>query len=260
VGSIIDALITDVRRSATGEPRLIDALVIAGVDVSDDPRASELLGALDDGPFLVALSTHHSDVTERADVVFPVAVVTEKAGAFTDWEGRIKPFSAAVRGTPHLPDGRVLAMLADVMDVPFGNGDVASLRAELDLLTPWTGPHPDAPTVAAPTAEAVGSTSARLGSWRLLLDRGRLQEGEPHLAATARATEALMSIGTAEALGVAGADVITVSTPSGAVTLPLRIADVVDGAIWTPMCSEGCDLLSIGAFHGATVRVTGGAS
>ena len=260
VGSIIDALITDVRRSATGETRLIDALVIAGVDVSDDPRAGELLGALDEGPFLVALSTHHSDVTERADVVFPVAVVTEKAGAFTDWEGRIKPFSAAVRGTPHLPDGRVLAMLADVMDVPFGNGDVASLRAELDLLTPWTGPHPDAPTVAAPTAEAVGSTSARLGSWRLLLDRGRLQEGEPHLAATARATEALMSRGTAEALGVAGADVITVSTPSGAVTLPLRIADVVDGAIWAPMCSEGCDLLSIGAFHGATVRVTGGAS
>lgn len=259
-GGIVEELIADVHRSATGQRRLIDALVIAGVDVSDDPRAGELLGALDDAPFLVALSTHHTDVTERADVVFPVAVVSEKAGAFTDWEGRVKPFSAAVRGTPNLPDGRVLGMLADVMDVPFGKGDVASLRAELDSLTPWTGSRPSAPEVAAPAAVTGGPGSARLGSWRLLLDRGRLQEGEPHLAATARPTEALMSLSTAEALGVAGVDVITVSTDSGGITIPLRIADVVDGAIWAPMCSEGCDLISISAFHGSSVSITGSPS
>lgn len=259
-GGIVEELIADVHRSATGQRRLIDALVIAGVDVSDDPRAGELLGALDDAPFLVALSTHHTDVTERADVVFPVAVVSEKAGAFTDWEGRVKPFSAAVRGTPNLPDGRVLGMLADVMDVPFGKGDVASLRAELDALTPWTGSRPSAPEVAAPAAVTGGPGSARLGSWRLLLDRGRLQEGEPHLAATARPTEALMSLSTAEALGVAGVDVITVSTDSGGITIPLRIADVVDGAIWAPMCSEGCDLISISAFHGSSVSITGSPS
>lgn len=259
-GGIVEELIADVHRSATGQRRLIDALVIAGVDVSDDPRAGELLGALDDAPFLVALSTHHTDVTERADVVFPVAVVSEKAGAFTDWEGRVKPFSVAVRGTPNLPDGRVLGMLADVMDVPFGKGDVASLRAELDALTPWTGSRPSAPEVAAPAAVTGGPGSARLGSWRLLLDRGRLQEGEPHLAATARPTEALMSLSTAEALGVAGVDVITVSTDSGGITIPLRIADVVDGAIWAPMCSEGCDLISISAFHGSSVSITGSPS
>lgn len=259
-GGIVEELIADVHRSATGQRRLIDALVIAGVDVSDDPRAGELLGALDDAPFLVALSTHHTDVTERADVVFPVAVVSEKAGAFTDWEGRVKPFSAAVRGTPNLPDGRVLGMLADVMDVPFGKGDVASLRDELDALTPWTGSRPSAPEVAAPAAVTGGPGSARLGSWRLLLDRGRLQEGEPHLAATARPTEALMSLSTAEALGVAGVDVITVSTDSGGITIPLRIADVVDGAIWAPMCSEGCDLISISAFHGSSVSITGSPS
>ncbi|MGI9197909.1 MAG: NADH-quinone oxidoreductase subunit G [Candidatus Nanopelagicales bacterium] len=254
--ALIATILGDRARAEAEEPRQIDALLVAGLDVEDWPDAASLRAALDAVPFLVALSTHHSEVTERADVVFPVAVVAEKAGGFTDWEGRVRSFGAAIRGASTFPDGRVLAMVADSMDVPFGPGDVSTLRAELDRLTPWDGAR-----VAAPQ---VGSDSASLGtvlaSWRLLLDRGRLQEGEPHLAATARPTEALMSQATADSLGVAGSATVTLSTSAGSVTLPLRIADVVDGAVWAPLNSEGSALLAIGARHGSVVTVRGGAA
>ena len=144
----IDEILRDAQRTADGEPRVIDAVVIAGLQIEDHPRAAELRQALAEVPFVVSLATHGSEISEFADVVFPVAVVTEKAGGFTDWEGRVRPFAQAVHGTHTLPDGRVLGMIADAMDVPFGLGDVAQLREELDRLTPWSGPRAAAPNVS----------------------------------------------------------------------------------------------------------------
>jgi len=254
--SLVDAILGDASRVEREEARHIDALLVAGVEVADHERAEDLRRALSDVPFLVALSTHHNDVTEVADVVFPVAVVAEKAGSFTDWEGRTKPFSAAIHGAQSVADGRVLAMIADSMDVTFGSGDVAALRTEMDRLGTWSGPRPAAPSVAPAAADASGNVA--LATWRLLLDAGVLQEGEPHLAATARATEALMSAETARSLGLGQAGSVTVSTDQGSLELPLRIADVVDGTVWVPMTSEGSRVLAIGATHGTRVRVTGG--
>lgn len=256
--SLVDAILGDATRAEREEARLVDALLVAGVEVADHERADDLRRALSNIPFLVALSTHHNDVSEVADVVFPVAVVAEKAGSFTDWEGRTKPFSAAIHGAQSVADGRVLAMIADAMDVAFGSGDVASLRAEMDRLGMWSGARLAAPSVAPASTDAVGTVA--LATWRLLLDAGALQEGEPHLAATARPTEALMSEETARALGLGQAASVTVSTDQGSLELPLRIADVVDGAVWVPMTSEGSRVLAIGASHGTRVRVTGGAA
>ena len=253
---VIDEVLSDVGRAARDEPRVYDALVISGLDVADDPRADDLRRALEGVPFLVSFATHHSEVTEQADVVFPVAVVSEKAGSFTDWEGRTKPFSAAVRGAQTITDARALAMLADVMDAPIGSGDVGSLRAEMDALGRWNGPRPSAPD-DRPAASTEGTA---LATWRLLLDRGRLQEDEPHLAATARPVEAVMSESTATALGVAGRSTVMLASDRGSVELPLRIDDVADGTVWAPLYSEGRDLQALGLRHGSAVNVTGGAA
>jgi NADH-quinone oxidoreductase subunit G len=110
--------------------------------------------------------------------------------------------------------------------------------------------------VAPGSTESTSGTA--LATWRLLLDAGALQEGEPHLAATARPTEALMGAETARALGLAQSSSVVVATDQGAIELPLRIGDVVDGTVWIPMTSEGSRALSIGASHGTRVRVTGG--
>ena len=64
------------------------ALVIAGVDPDDLPDPAAALAAVERASFVVSLELRASAVTDRADVVFPVAAVAEKAGTFVNWEGR----------------------------------------------------------------------------------------------------------------------------------------------------------------------------
>src|SRR5690606_36732690 len=71
--------------AAAGE---LDALVVGGVDPDDlpDPRAAR--AGLDAAGFVVSLEMRPSPVTERADVVLPIAPAVEKSGTFLNWEGR----------------------------------------------------------------------------------------------------------------------------------------------------------------------------
>ena len=117
----------------------LDALVIAGVDPGDlaDPAAA--LDALDATPFIVSLEIRASAITDRADVVLPVAAVVEKAGTFVNWEGRPGTFGA-VFGVPGVEsDLQVLGRIADEMDVHLGLPDAAAARRELAGLGGWPG-------------------------------------------------------------------------------------------------------------------------
>jgi len=228
--------------------RELDALLIGGVDPADLPDPLAALSALDATPFVVSLELRHSAVTERADVVFPVAPVVEKSGAFLDWEGRARPFRAAL-ATNATSDARVLQILADELGIDLGVDDDAGN---------WDGPAPVAPTVPAapPTA---GPGQAVLSTWRMLLDDGRLQDGEPHLAGTARPPVARLSAGTAAEIGAEGAEAVTVRTGRGAITLPLLITDMPDRVVWLPMNSSGSAVLTqLGAASGAVVTVEPG--
>ena len=226
------------------------ALLIGGVELSDYPDAALAVAAVEKTGFVVSLENHHSAVTERADVVLPVAVVTEKSGTFLDWEGRPRPFGQVLRDALTMGDARVLAMIAEAMgaSVP---GDVPSLRRELGALGPWTGAR-----TPAPSAEAgAGAAGVRLATWRQLIDSGVMQEGEPHLAATARPTVAVLSAATAAAFG----ESVTVSGPAGSVTLPVVVGDILDDVVWLPLNSPGCHVYAdLGAREGDEVRLSAG--
>ncbi len=92
---------------------------MAGVDPADlaDPRRAD--DALDNVEFLVSLEVRMSPVARRADVVFPVAPVVEKAGTFVDWEGRTRTFEAVLTTTA-MSDARILDALAAEFDVELG--------------------------------------------------------------------------------------------------------------------------------------------
>jgi NADH-quinone oxidoreductase subunit G len=226
------------------------ALVLAGVGLDDYPDPRLATQAVEATGFVVSLENHHSAVTALADVVLPVAVVTEKAGTFLDWEGRPRPFGQVFRDALTMSDARVLAMVSEAMGLP-APADVTAIRSELGRLGPWAGARAEAPAVA-PVASPDGIL---LASWRQLLDSGVMQEGEPHLAATARPTVALMSAATAAGLG----DSVTVTGPTGSVTLPAVVADVLDDVVWVPLNSPGCHVhADLGAVPGATVRLSPG--
>ncbi|WP_068149910.1 NADH-quinone oxidoreductase subunit G [Rhodococcoides corynebacterioides] len=235
------------------------ALVLGGVDAADAPDPDAVRDAVDRAEFVVALNIRRSELTDRADVVFPVAAVTGKAGTYVDWEGRRRAFPAALPTASLLPDGRVLDALANAMGHTLGTSDPVTTLAELDRL----GSDPtDRPMVApvSPPREAAAAGTAVLDSWRMLLDGGSLQDGEDALAGTARTPVVRLSEATAVEVGVADGDPVTLSTDHGAVTFPLEIADLPDRVVWAPLHAPGAALQEhLGVGPAATVRVAGGA-
>ncbi|MCA1007903.1 NADH-quinone oxidoreductase subunit G [Rhodococcus hoagii] len=239
--------------AASGE---IGALLVGGVDPDDlpDPRAA--LAALDAADFVVSLELRHSAVTDRADVVFPVAPVAEKTGSFVDWEGRVRPFETALPRTGALPDLRVLDAIAAEARRPLVLPDVASARAELDRLGFWRGARP--PMIGTPPSATPepGPGEAVLAGWRMLLDAGRMQDGEPFLAGTARPSVVRLSADCAAELGMREGDPVTVGTDRGSVTLPLAITDLPYRVVWLPIHSPGSAVhRQLGARPGDVVRV-----
>ena len=238
----------------------IDALLIAGVDPDDLPDPDGALAALDATGFIVSLEQRVSAVTDRADVVFPVAAVAEKAGTFVNWEGRPGSFLAALSVPSADSDLEILGEIADEMDVHLGLPGAAAARAELAALGFAAAGPPAAGTAGGsagvPGRAPAGPGEAVLSTWHHLLDAGRLQDGEPNLAGTARTAAAVMSAATAAEAGAADGGKVTVATGRGEITVPLRIADMPDRVVWLPTNSAGCAVRrQLGAGHGASVRV-----
>jgi NADH-quinone oxidoreductase subunit G len=242
---------------AAAEAGELAALVIAGVDVADLPDPAAALRALEKTPFIVSLELRASAVTDRADVVFPVAAVAEKAGTFVNWEGRGASFSAALSVPGIRTDLYVLGAIADEMDVHLGLPDAAAARAELVALGAWRGAHPAAPAVLSSSAGSVaGDTGLRLATWHQLIDAGRMQDGEPYLAGTARPVEARVSAATAAAAGLADGDKVTVTSTAGSVTVPLDVTEMADGVVWLPANSPGSAVRAdLAAGHGSRVSL-----
>ncbi len=216
----------------------LGALLIGGVELDDLPDPAAALAALDAAPFVVSLELRHSAVTDRADVVFPVAPVTEKAGTFVNWEGRPRPFPAALPPNA-TPDARVLAALADEVGIDVGLRDPAAVRDELARLGTWQGTRPADPDTPGQAPAAPEAGQAVLAGWRMLLDDGRLQDGERFLAGTARPAVARLSPLTAAEIGVSDGDPVTVASAHGDITVPLEITEMPDRVVWLPLNSSG---------------------
>ncbi|MEV6975558.1 molybdopterin-dependent oxidoreductase, partial [Kitasatospora sp. NPDC093806] len=221
----------------------LDALLVGGVDPDDLPDPALAEEALAAVPFVVSLELRPSAVTAHADVVLPVAAVAEKAGTFLDWEGRVRMFEAALKpdqqmGRHLYPDLRVLNMLADALGHRLGLPDVRAARLELDRFTPWTGDRPAAPAAHPGLLPRPATGQAVLAGWRLLLDRGSLQQGDPHLAGTRHPAVARISPTTAEEIGAAGAAALRLTGPAGSLTLPLELTkEMPDRTVWIPLNS-----------------------
>ncbi|MFJ7262556.1 NADH-quinone oxidoreductase subunit G [Streptomyces globosus] len=246
-----------VEAAAAGE---LTALLVAGVEVADLPDPERARTALREA-FTVSLELRPGEVTDHADVVLPVAAVAEKTGTFVNWEGRVRPFEAALKPDqmtrPLAPaDSRVLHMLADAADRPLGLPDVHAVRREIDRLGRWAGERPAAQPGSPAALPRPAAGEAVLAGHRLLLDLGRLQEGDDALAGTRHEASARLSAATAAETGVKDGDLLAVTGPSGTVALPLRITEMPDRVVWLPLNSTGSGVRAdTGALPGTLVRI-----
>jgi len=233
----------------------IGALLVGGVDPLDGINSQAALAALDTA-FVVCLEIAPSEVTMRADVVLPVAAITEKSGSFLNWEGRARSFDAAVHDSLNRSDLRILSMVAEEMGAPLKLSTVSAAAKEIASLGVWEGARASMKAVSAEKAPTLSGDQFILNSWRRLLDLGTLQKGEENLAGTARQTIAVISPKRAQAMGVADGDLLKISSALGSVTLPALVEDIHDDAVWAPRNSRGSQLLiNLGVGHGAVVTV-----
>jgi NADH-quinone oxidoreductase subunit G len=233
----------------------IGALLVGGVDPLDGDNSQSALAALEKA-FVVSLEIASSTVTQRADVVLPVAAITEKSGSFLNWEGRPRAFDTAVQDSLNRSDLRILSMIAEEMGLTVNLATVTSAIKEIASLGKWDGARVSMNKVSASAQPAVSGDQFILTSWRRLLDLGTLQQGEENLAGTARATVAVISPKRASALGVVDGDKLKISTSLGSVTLNALVEDIHDDALWAPRNSRGSQLLvNLGVAHGAVVSV-----
>ena len=216
----------------------VKALVVGGVDLRDfdDPAAARK--ALDEVDFLVSLEVRRSEVTDRADVILPVAPPLEKNGTFINWEGRLRPFGQAIASRSQT-DRLVFDALASEFGVDLGLHDLVGLYDQVNPLMQWNGQREEFVPATASELVEVGQGEALLATHKPMLDAGRLQDGATMLAGSARRPVVFASRATVAGLGIDEGEELTLSTQRGSVTLSLQFADLPDGVVWVPECSQG---------------------
>jgi len=256
----VDSLPTQVGRTtsqiidALGAKEL-DAVVVGGVDAHDLQASAKTLDALKKS-FVVSLEIAPSSITAVADVVLPVAAITEKSGSFLNWEGRARAFDEAVEESQNRSDVRILSMIADALGESIMLGTVTAAAREFNQLGKWDGARVQLTPVAAGTVQSVSGNDALLTSWRRLLDMGTLQKGEDNLAGTRRPTVAVISPKRAQSIGVESGAQVRVSNAHGSITIPVLVEDIHDDAVWLPRNSFASQTLaSLNAVHGDVVTV-----
>jgi NADH-quinone oxidoreductase subunit G len=233
----------------------IGALLVGGVDPLDLDNNLAALAALEKA-FVVSLEIAPSEVTARANVVLPVAAITEKSGSFLNWEGRPRSFDSAVSDSLNRSDLRILSMIAEEMGVTINLGTVTSAIKEIAALGNWEGAKVELTPISSVAKPQLNSNEALITSWRRLLDLGTLQAGEENLAGTSRRTVAVISPKRAADMGVVDGDQLKISTQQGSVTLSALVENIHDDAVWAPRNSRGSALLAnLGVAHGAVVTV-----
>ena len=216
----------------------VKALVVGGVDLRDfdDPAAARK--ALDEVDFLVSLEVRRSEVTDRADVILPVAPPLEKNGTFINWEGRLRPFGQAIASRSQT-DRLVFDALASEFGVDLGLHDLVGLYDQVNPLMQWNGQREEFVPAKASELVEIGQGEALLATHKPMLDAGRLQDGATMLAGSARRPVVFASRATVAGLGIDEGEELTLSTQRGSITLPLQFADLPDGVVWVPECSQG---------------------
>jgi NADH-quinone oxidoreductase subunit G len=233
----------------------LDAVVVGGVDAYDLLNSGKVLAALKKS-FVVSLEIAPSSITDIADVVLPVAAVTEKSGSFLNWEGRPRAFDSAVADSLLRSDVRILSALADAMGESIMLGTVSAAAREISQLGKWDGARISFAPVTSSHVPTTSGDQAILTSWRRLLDMGTLQRGEDNLAGTRRQTVAVISEKRAASVGVSTGDQVRISNSNGSITLPVLVEDIHDDAIWIPRNSFGSQALTaLNAVHGELVTV-----
>jgi NADH-quinone oxidoreductase subunit G len=271
-GRDLHAILTD---AAAGK---IDVLHLLGVDLVRDCADPELATkALKRAKLVVAQDLARTDtVTGFADVVFPAAGTQERAGSYTNWEGRTQRFAKAI-DAPDLvqEDWEIVVQLAALLGHDLGFNDLEGIRSEIGRLGMRADAHP-LPDLA-PSTEGAGQPEAgeepepaeglAVVLRPLLLEGSTMLAGADDLIATRLEPYVAINVTDAEAAGITTGDEVEVSGNGQTLRLRAEVGhDVVPGVVVLPTLvgptvtaplagSDGTGRITIAAAAAADVEV-----
>jgi NADH-quinone oxidoreductase subunit G len=240
-GRDLHAILTD---AAAGK---IDVLHLIGVDLVRDCADPELARkALQRAKLVVAQDLARTDtVTGFADVVLPAAGTQERAGSYTNWEGRTQRFAKAI-DAPDLvqEDWEIVVQLAALLGHDLGFNDLEGIRNEVARLGLRATPHPmpDAPDRGPETAaEPEGSADTEeveglaVVLRPLLLEGSTMLAGADDLVATRLEPSVAINATDAQAAGIEAGDQVEVTGNGLTLRLPAEVShSVVPGVVVVP--------------------------
>ncbi|MCL2316405.1 MAG: NADH-quinone oxidoreductase subunit G [Actinomycetia bacterium] len=224
----------------------LSALLVGGVEPADlrDPAlAHRAFGKA----YTISLEQRVSEVTQLADVVFPVALLEEQEGTFVNWTAEARSVGLVnPQAVAPMPDVRVLSALARAMgkQVAMRNmrnpAQARAIYAELDVRRGIPAPRPSVRPGPADVPRLVldkDVIEVTLAGWRQLLDGSRCLDGADALVATAPAPVMRLSAVTAAKVGLSAGAVATLSAGDSTWTGPVEITSMVDDVVWIPLRS-----------------------
>jgi formate dehydrogenase major subunit len=96
-------------------PSAVQLLYVAQGEQNCDGK--DLLKKIPKGAFIIVQSSYLSELTEKADLVLPTAIWSERTGSLTNTEGRTQLVNRAVKPEGQAKsDWEILKMLAEKLD------------------------------------------------------------------------------------------------------------------------------------------------
>lgn len=244
------------------------------------PQSDRVRKALQNLEFLVVQDILETETTVLADVVLSGAAFSEKAGTFTNLEGRIQGVAAVVTPPGRAkPDWEILDLLSEKLGGQAPYGSVESIGKEIKQFIPAYADLRIAEQGWIKSAESVGSESpgrisfapvaateelspgadypltAILGGRRYHLGSGTRTAVSPRIGMMADDGGVEISPSDAKAIGIIDGDRLTVSSPHGTLERPARLNKrIPPGHLFVPTGVCGNAAMSLIGFGDAADR------
>lgn len=254
-----------IRMVEEAEKGSLKALYIMGENlIRSLPQNERVRKALDKLEFLGVQDILENETTQIADAVLPGAAFSEKAGSFTNMEGRIQSFCPVVPPPGNAKaDWEILDALSTEMGAPRSHGSLENIRAEIAQYMPMYAElegHGDVgwiretagdgamihfSRVVLTEEEEAGDDygfTAILGSLRYQLGSGTRSSLSDRIRDFGVKGEIEISHEDGVRLGVQDGDTVRVQSPYGTVTREVRLEKGLRaGMIFVPTGFNGND-------------------
>jgi len=265
-----------IRMIREAEKGNLKALYVMGENpVRALPQPEYVTRALENLEFLVVQDILDNETSRVADVILPGAAFSEKMGSFTNMEGRIQRFEAAVPPPGQSkPDLEIINLLLKEMGQASLGGSVDKLRKEIAKLIPEYGDLPSSageawvreaesegtdpqeeplffpiPELKSPEHDDAFPFTVILRSFRAHLGSGTRTSRSERVEEKGWRGEVEMSARDCESLGIRDGDRIRVVSPHGAVEREVKIeTGLSSGLVVVPRAFGDNDAMNLFPF------------